>query len=339
MTAHHEYSSSPRHYEREAEATRYRLASSLDELSSRLTVGQVLDEMLTYAKGSGGTFLRALSTASRENPIPSLLIGAGCMMFLSEKMGLNRYLSPGNGDDRQARGNGTYDRGSPGVASRAADGMAASARSAAEAVRSGVRQTTDYAAEKASSLVDEVKHGAAAVGDTISSAQRGITETAGELGEQVSNAVSQGAGVVHDLSSSVGEQVAETADEATRVARQAKHAAASFINEQPLLCAAIGLAIGAAIGAMIPSTEAEDELMGETSDAVKDAVGEVASEELETVKEAAGKVAEEAKSAAEREGLTASAAADIAASVGEKLKRVVTETGETASNQVRDFKA
>ena len=52
--------------------------------------------MLTYSRAGGGTFVRALSNAMRENPLPSLLIGAGCMMFLSDKMGL-RAGSRGNG--------------------------------------------------------------------------------------------------------------------------------------------------------------------------------------------------------------------------------------------------
>src|SRR5947208_3138128 len=65
-----------------------RLAGNLRELSDRLTPGQVFDEMLAYAKGGGGTFLNALSHAARDNPIPSLLIGAGLLMFLSEKTGL-----------------------------------------------------------------------------------------------------------------------------------------------------------------------------------------------------------------------------------------------------------
>src|SRR5947209_6678368 len=95
MNSQHNKSSGD--YQKEAEVTRYRLAQHLDELSDRLTPGQVFDEMLTYAKGGSGTFLRALTNASRENPIPSLLIGAGCMLFLSEKMGLNRYLSRGDG--------------------------------------------------------------------------------------------------------------------------------------------------------------------------------------------------------------------------------------------------
>ena len=79
---------SARDYEREAEHTRQRLAENLDQLTDRLTPGQVFDEVLTYSRAGGGTFYRALSNAMRDNPMPSLLIGAGCMMFLSEKMGL-----------------------------------------------------------------------------------------------------------------------------------------------------------------------------------------------------------------------------------------------------------
>src|SRR4051794_17018672 len=80
---------SSRYYQHEAEATRTRLARGLDELNDRLTPGQVFDEVLTYAKGGGGTFFRALTNAARENPVPSLLIGTGCMLFLAEKMGFS----------------------------------------------------------------------------------------------------------------------------------------------------------------------------------------------------------------------------------------------------------
>ena len=62
------------------------------------------------------------------------------MMFLAEKMGLNRYLSGGSSDGR---------------------GMAEAAKS----VRSGVRDTADYAAETASNVAEGVKQGAAAARD------------------------------------------------------------------------------------------------------------------------------------------------------------------------------
>src|SRR5205807_636097 len=108
-------------YEREAKATRNRLAHSLDELNDRLTPGQVFDEVLSYARGGSGTFLRALSNAARDNPIPALLIGASCMLFLSEKMGLNRAISRGSGGD------GSW------MASHAAEGMSEAAAASADA--------------------------------------------------------------------------------------------------------------------------------------------------------------------------------------------------------------
>ena len=101
MTSQQERLSSSRDYQIEAEHTRRRLAEHLDELSDRLTPGQVFDEMLSYTRAGSGTFFRAFSNAMRENPIPSLLIGAGCMMFLSEKMGL-RPGGFGNGGGSRA---------------------------------------------------------------------------------------------------------------------------------------------------------------------------------------------------------------------------------------------
>src|ERR1700733_3619642 len=83
---------SSRDYERQAEASRGRLAGTLRELNDRLTPGQVVDEVLTYAKGGGGTFLTAFSNAAKDNPMPSLLIGTGLMMFLSEKTGLTQMM-------------------------------------------------------------------------------------------------------------------------------------------------------------------------------------------------------------------------------------------------------
>ena len=91
MNADREMSS--REYEREAEASRHRLAGSLRELNHRLTPGNIIDEVLAYAKGGGGSFLNALSNAAKDNPVPSLLIGAGLLMFLSEKAGLSHMLT------------------------------------------------------------------------------------------------------------------------------------------------------------------------------------------------------------------------------------------------------
>jgi len=344
---------SSRYYERQAEATRHRLAHELDELGNRLTPGQVFDEMLTYAKGGGGTFLRALSNATRDNPVPSLLIGAGCMMFLSEKMGLNRYIARKSDGDGRFAGSVAYDTGDTsshgeGMLGRAAGAAASGARSAADSVRSGVRSATDFTSEQASNVTEGVKKGAAAVGDTISSTTQRVRGTAQNLrdqaretGEQIKRGAQNLTDSVQEYSASIGEQVTDTADrtrqQTMRAAQQTKDTLVSFVNEQPLLCAAIGLAVGAAIAAALPSTETEDELMGEASDAVKEAVSETASDQFATAKAAATRVAQEAKSVAEREGLTPAAAVDAAKNLGEKVKTVVSEAGTAGKSEVREF--
>jgi hypothetical protein len=201
-----QHAQSSRHYEREAEAIRYRLAQSLSELSDGLTPGQAFDEMMIYARGGVGTFLRALSNAARENPLSMFLIAAGCMMFLSGKMGMSRYLSRGGGDE-------------------------------------GV-----------------------VPGKTISDASQRARETPHSLGNKAAGAVEQ---------MSQGEQNLGTRRQTAEMARQVKE---PFFNEQPLLGSALSLAAGAALAAILPTTEKEQELISQASDAVKGTVGEAASE-------------------------------------------------------------
>jgi ElaB/YqjD/DUF883 family membrane-anchored ribosome-binding protein len=335
-------------YERDAEATRHRLANGLDELNSRLTPGQVFDEMLTYARGSGGTFFRALTNASRENPIPSLLIAAGAMMFLTEKLGLKDYMGSRSGDSDQPSRGTNIGQASARAGNAAASAAVSGMHSAADSVRSGMRSATDFAGEQTSKVADSVRTGAEAVSDTVSSAARQARETAHDLRDQASEAgdkIRRGAqsltDTVQDYSAAVSDQVAEGAERATRQtlrsAQQAKDSLTSFVHEQPLVSAAIGLAVGAAIAAVLPKTKTEDEFMGETSDSVKDAMGEVASDQFQKAKTAAGSVAREASNAAQREGLGPSQAADAVRQLGEKIKTVASDTKAAAETEVRDF--
>jgi hypothetical protein len=77
--------------------------------------------------------------------------------------------------------------------------------------------------------------------------------------------------------------------------------------------------------------------MGSTSDAVKKAAGSVASEQFNQAKSAAGRVAQEAASAAEREGLSVTAAVDAAKQVSEKVKHVMTKTAEAGKSELQDM--
>jgi hypothetical protein len=382
MSSHQESLSSSRDYEREAEHTRRRLAENLDELSDRLTPGQVFDEMLTYSRAGSGRFLSTFSNAMRENPLPSLLIGAGCMMFLSERMGLRPGKGDGVGRIKSAvRGPVVSDRASPvsDAADRVSDAagrISESAHTAAASVNSGLASAAEATQRRASDMTGVIAEtarqaaatasgAAASAGETVRGAaydardtasygvermRRGAQTTAGamrdsaaSISQAAAGALSDTAASVRETAASVGGRMADTADRTRRNAietvRQGRESAASFISEQPLLCAAIGVAIGAALASVLPSTEVEDEFMGETSDAVKDAARDAAqrtgASALESAKNVASKVADRAQTAAAEEGLSASALAKAARNVGDSarkdaqdtLRRPVTGTG------------
>jgi Protein of unknown function (DUF3618) len=351
-------------YERQAEATRNRLADTLDELHDRLTPGHVLDEVLTYARGGGAGFMRALTNAARENPLPTLLIGAGCAMFLAEKTGVMRRGSSGGSGESSSFGDAAADmasstRRSVGSAVGAATdtvreqtgSLAGSVRDSAASVGSSVAGTASRTASTlgnaASSVGSSVAGSAASVGDTISGAaqqaRRSLDDGTAKLSDRVGELKEGAAGLsetVQDYAASARDQITDTAErtrrQASDTARQLKDSANALLHEQPLLVAAIGMAVGAAIAAALPKSRFEDELMGETSDAVKETIGDVAAGQYETAKEVAGAVAEHAMAKAKEEGLTPSGVAEAARNMGEKAKRVASEAAESAASTLED---
>src|SRR6188508_2035951 len=89
-----------RDFARDAEASRIRLSEKLGDFQDGVSPGRLLDEVLSYGKNGGTFFLKALNNAARENPIPTMLVGAGCAMFLSEKTGLTGLMSRAAADDK-----------------------------------------------------------------------------------------------------------------------------------------------------------------------------------------------------------------------------------------------
>lgn len=68
-------------------------------------------------------------------------------------------------------------------------------------------------------------------------------------------------------------------DSARRQAQRAREGFGYMVEEQPLALGAIGIALGALIGATLPPTRREDELLGTTSDHMKQRASDVARQE------------------------------------------------------------
>jgi hypothetical protein len=165
-----------------------------------------------------------------------------------------------------------------------------------------------------------------------------VSDAAGYVGAaaaDTSRAVASGVGSAIDSTLEVGASVTDSAlreaeylrDQSNRLLHDARDAAIRLAREQPLVVGAAGLAIGVAIAAMLPRTKLEDRWMGEASDAVKETVASVASEQYVKVKDATGRVVEEVKHVATAEGISPGTAAEAVKDLGQKLKTVISSVG------------
>jgi len=222
--------------ERDVEQTRARMTETLDELRARMSPGQIIDEVLSYARDSGGgKMMSNLGRSVQENPAPLLVIGAGIAWMMATS-GSSR--ADGSWNDNSFS-NSTADTLSDGVAS-----VAQSARAAGERVSEGVASVA-----------------AAALGG------------AGELSDSAKRSI-------HDIS----DIAHRTGGSAYKSTRELGGTMSGILKEQPFVLGALGMAIGAALGAALPETDAEDRVMGEASDALREQVGSIASQGYEEAK-------------------------------------------------------
>ena len=285
--------------EREAEQTRSQLAQTLDELRERITPGQLIDEAVDYAKDSGGgVFVRNLGRQTTANPLPVALIGAGIAWLMlsngrqpANTASINRAAETaidkarrsmadageqvgelGDKANAHARevGNEASDRASDWVADT--QGRITDARERfrdrAEMTRRSAEQSAQEGMSRASQAVSSLSESATSA---YEAAKSRASETYGRVADQTKQATSEMGGAVSGL----GQRT-----------RDATKDLIQFCKTRPLVLAGLGVALGAIMAALLPATETEDRLMGETSDQVKDQAREVAEDQYDRAKEA-----------------------------------------------------
>lgn len=322
--------------ERAAELHRDRVSGLLDELRTRLSPGEIVDQMLGSVRdGAAQDFARNLGTQVRNNPLPCVLIGAGMA-----------WLMIGG---RNGRANGTASadravRADTGLASGLHEvrvGAADAAERAAEAARRARSATADQI-ENVTTTVSEVAGTASqtyaqtrdaatrsyeqtreAATRTYDKARDTATQTYEQargraartlqgVTEMISNTFGQARGTVDRSVDQLSGATSSAAQAAGDAARQASSGLARLAQEQPLVLAGIGIAIGAALASLFPVTETENRLVGRTSDELKDRARDLATEGVEkvqavattAVETATAAVTEAAQQEASRQGLT-----------------------------------
>jgi hypothetical protein len=237
--------------ERDVRRSRAQVEEALHELRDRLSPGEWVDQIAHY----GGTFTRGLGQIAKHNPVPVALVGVGLAWILlgsgrNDRLPRAADLTPDDLADPdwpethpEAESFGAQVRAF-------ADEPAGGSSAAAARARAGLSE----AAERTRAGFEEMGSGSQAAG-AADSRRRRFVAGARQRAARMRVGVAEG----------VRRTEARARDYHHRTREGFFHA----MQRQPLVLGALGLAAGAALGAMLPPSRQEDELIGDTSDQLK----------------------------------------------------------------------
>jgi hypothetical protein len=349
--------------------TREAMDETLDELGERLNPHTLLDEALAIfrspqakesamrAKGMVGDFAYNLGRQVRDNPIPTILIGAGLawLAFGShDDSHEDDYLDDEYLDDESMADTWRTQRSlhRPMLPEAYASGNLAAERGYGRG---------DLQEDHEESLTSRAKRSASAVGESMA-------DTAASIGETVSQAAAATKDAVTGVASSIGSAMSSAGETASgaakrgyegatstyrsavgggrRAGRAAKVAYRSSVEqlsevydltshrlreahqEYPLGVGLGCLALGALAGLAIPRTRQEDEWMGESAERFREEAWHAGEEALERGKESVRETVETAKQSAEKHGLMGDTLVNRATHVVEKVAHTLSEAAQ-----------
>jgi hypothetical protein len=295
--------------EREVEAQRAQVESTIGEIKDRLTPGQLVDEIMSYTKHGGAHFASNLGQTLTANPLPAALLGVSLAWLI---MGGQKNQPQGNGHDAEWHRR----------AWNADHGYMAIRGASLQRIRHArgddgfwYSEFTDDGGAKYRARSDEKGHRLGHFMDEAGKAYAGFFDEAGnriaEFRDEAGTAIEEAAGWANhawqDAASALGQHADRLASSANHLAGSAvrfggdmsnnaarmSRDAMRVLEEQPLVMGALAFAAGAALGAVVPHTKQEDELLGELADDVKGEAGHIASDLYAKGKEKAGELYEE----------------------------------------------
>jgi len=289
----------------EIDRTRSDMDETFAALDAKMTPKEIGLEIWSLFKGSSSTGANKVWQLARQHPMPTAVVGLGLGWLMVET---SRKSDGAQGSDRydgKYRGydSGSYRQGYAGMETDEASGVLSAVKDKWADVSEGAKDAFDSASESLGDAADWTKEHASGLGHQVA-------DKASSLGQQAK------------------EQASELGSQARRQVRRAKLGFWQTMEENPLLVGAATLAVGVLAGFLLPSTDREDELMGETRDHLLDEVKEAGQQALDKGKHVAEAVVDKVKEEAEHQGLTAEGVAD-------KVKTVAKEATNTAKDEAK----
>ncbi len=305
-----EDTSDPDRIERDLDQTRARLDDRLSELQDRLSPGQVLDDLMSYFRGSeGADFGRNLLDSVKANPLPAALTGIGLAWLMAanphpEREPANGPVVPlGTGRVRVFGRGDTVPTTSDAMIARVRDAELGVTRQQDEAEHLyGAR--LNEARGQAIGLTRQAQETAEAFGqriqDALSTAAQTVTQGRHDLRDQVGSAAGHLTGAAQYAGQRAGDQFAQ----GSQAARQMGGNLLSTLSDSPVLLGALGLAAGALLGALVPQSEQEEAALGGIAGQTREKARDLAQEAVDRGGRVAQSVLEAGQRSASERGLT-----------------------------------
>ncbi|HVX80423.1 MAG TPA: DUF3618 domain-containing protein [Devosiaceae bacterium] len=278
--------------EREVEEQRHLLETRVSEIQRRLSPGQLVDELMSYAKTSGGQeFVGNLSRSVQANPLPIALTGIGLAWLMLRPNGSTTVSSDREWDRRLAENGQSADFAESYPRMRIQGQSLRRVRDFTDEAGRRYTEFKDDAGATFKALSDEAGNRA---GNFVDEAGRFYSGFMDEAGNRISTFLDEAGMRLADaqgwasdtwsgatqrlggLQDGVAGRAAALKDRAVAATSQLQSNTgalgsnlAQFLREQPLVGGALAFAIGAAIASALPPTQQEDELIGETADRLK----------------------------------------------------------------------
>jgi gas vesicle protein len=307
----------PERIRRQIERTRADMSETIDAIQDRLNPERVADQvkeqvreatigraehMVSEATGTMREAGYGIMDTIRENPVPAALAAIGLGWLWLKRPSAQRDGADGRRYGRYEREDaapGRYGYGYRDYGYRASYGGYREQAGPGEAVG----RAADRAQDAAGRAADTVQGAAGQASDRVQQA-------AGQAGERVQQAASRAGDAVQGAVGQVQDSAQQLGANAQRTAMRARYGLEAAIYENPLGMGAAALVAGLAVGLAAPSTDVEDQFMGDVRDRVLQQGQEKLQDTLEHVQHVAQRTGEAAtqtaKDAAKQEGLTPS---------------------------------
>jgi ElaB/YqjD/DUF883 family membrane-anchored ribosome-binding protein len=304
----------------EAEANRARLTGTVEELRTqvadtatdlkeRLSPSAIKAEVADYVRGSRDQLWHSLEQKARDNPLQAVAVGAA-LAFPAFRL-LRAMPAP------------LLLVGAGLLLSKSTAGQSARVSQAAGVVQARARSTLDSATgvmDDATGIARRKLH------DTQDYLREGVDSVVERAAVATSSIKDRVSGAVDDAKAAVDEIAHKVAGQGDELVQQARAVASNTWDQNPLLVAGVGLLIGGFIAAAFPSTQTEETLFGDASDALRRQAEGVAVKGVDAARAAV----EAAAATAAEQGLSADGLASVGESLADKV-RAVAERGVDAA--------